>query len=175
MLRAALISAVILLGQMLLAPALTAAIALEPLPVPSGQVVLTVDGNIALHNNADGQAQFDMAMLQALPKTSFKTSTIWTDGVQTFEGVLIADLLTRLGNEGTEIRAYAANDYEFRFPVSDASKHDGLIAYHINGAPLPVTNKGPLWIVYPFDRDPGLQAETFQSESVWNLETMTLY
>ncbi len=113
-------------------------------------------------------------MLQALPVTRFKTSTIWTDGVLAFEGVSVADLLARVGSEGDEIQAVAANDYEIRFPVGDASDHDGLIAYRINGSPVPASNKGPLWIVYPFDRDPDLQSERFQGESVWSLETMTL-
>lgn len=171
MVRAALISAVLMLGQISLAPAF----ALDPLPAPTGAVILTVDGKIAVHNTADSKAEFDMAMLQALPHSGFKTGTIWTDGVQNFEGVSIADLLARLGTDGTEIRAFAANDYEIRFPVEDATLHGGIIAYAINGAPLPVTNKGPLWIVYPFDRDPSLQVERFQGESVWNLEAMTLY
>lgn len=162
---------ILVLGQMLLAPAF----ALDPLPKPSGAVILTVDGQIALSNTLDGKAVFDLAMLQALPKTAFTTTTIWTDGPQAFEGVRIADLLARLGSTGNEIRAFAANDYEIRFPTIDATEHDALIAYRLNGGDLPVTNKGPLWIVYPFDRDPSLQAERFQGESVWNLETLTLY
>jgi hypothetical protein len=169
-LHAALISAVFLLGQIFLTPAY----ALDPLPAPTGKIILTLDGRIALHNTADGKAAFDLAMLQALPVTRFRTSTIWTDGVQAFEGVSIANLLARVGSEGSEIQAVAANDYEIRFPVSDASDHGGLIAYQINGSLLPVSNKGPLWIVYPFDRDPDLQTERFQGESVWSLETMTL-
>lgn len=168
--RAALISAVVLLlgGQL-------PARAIEPLPVPTGEVILTVDGKIAAHNTADGKAQFDLAMLQALPKSGFRTTTIWTDGMQAFEGVSFKDLLARLGGEATGIYAFAANDYEIRFPAADATDNGGIIAYRLNGEDLPVTNKGPLWIVYPYDADRALQSERFQGESVWSLETITLY
>jgi hypothetical protein len=168
-LRAALVSLLLLVG--LAGPVF----ALDPLPKPEGPVVLTVLGRVALHNTADGKAEFDLAMLQALPRSEFSTSTIWTDGLQNFAGVRIADLLARLGSDAAEIDAAAGNDYEFRFPVSDAVAHDAIIAYERNGAPLPADNKGPLWIVYPYDRDPVLATERFTSQSVWNLETMTLY
>ncbi len=45
---------------------------------PAGAVILSVKGKIAVTNNGD-TADFDMAMLEALPRTSFKTSTPWTD------------------------------------------------------------------------------------------------
>jgi hypothetical protein len=169
-LRAVLISAVILLGQLVLAPSM----ALEPLPSPSGPVILTIDGAIDVSNTEDGKAAFDLAMLEALPRSSFTTTTIWTDGPQTFEGASITDLMARLGSKAGEINAIATNDYEIRFPVSDARDHAGLIAYRANGALLPPGNKGPLWIVFPFDSDPLLQTERFQSESIWSLATMTL-
>ncbi|WP_374654143.1 molybdopterin-dependent oxidoreductase [Dongia sp.] len=169
LLRAITIGAVLLLG--LSVPAL----ALDPLPAPQGPVLLTVAGKIAIGNTPGGRAEFDLDMLRALPRSGFATSTIWTDGVQRFEGVLVADLLARLGATASEIDATAANDYEIRFPAADATEHGALIAYAANGAPLPDDNKGPLWIVYPYDRDEALRSERFISQSVWSLETMTVY
>ncbi|WP_374380982.1 molybdopterin-dependent oxidoreductase [Dongia sp.] len=151
------------------------ALAIEPLPAPTGEVILVIDGKLGASNRPDGKAAFDLAMLQALPKTSFTTTTIWTDGPQTFEGVRIADLLARLGAAPAEINAVATNDYEIRFPASDATDNDGLIAYVANGAPLPADNKGPLWIVYPYDRTASLQTERFLSQSVWGVDSISLY
>ena len=51
-----------------------------------GDIILTLTGITA----ADGtkvSATYDLAMLQALPKTSFSTTTMWTQGVQSFDGV----------------------------------------------------------------------------------------
>jgi len=154
---------------------LAPAAAIDPLPAPTGPVILVLEGKLGLHNTAEGKAAFDLAMLQALPKTGFTTTTIWTDGVQTFEGVKIADLLARLGTKPAEINAQATNDYEIRFPVADALGHGAIIAYAQNGAGIPPNNKGPLWIVYPYDRDADLSNERYLSQSVWSLDHMTLY
>jgi hypothetical protein len=167
--RAAVIAAFIVVAGLL------PAAAVEPLPTPKGPVVLVLDGKLDTHNTADGKAAFDLAMLQALPKTGYTTTTIWTDGSQTFEGVKIADLLARLGAKPDELNALATNDYEIRFPARDALDHGAIIAYAQNGAAIPVDNKGPLWIVYPYDQDPELSNERFLGQSVWSLDHMTLY
>jgi hypothetical protein len=159
----------------LLLAGLSPAAAVEPLPAPTGPVILVLDGKLDLHNTADGKAAFDLAMLQALPKSGFSTTTIWTDGMQNFEGVKIADLLARLGASPTEIHALATNDYEIRIPIGDAVDHGAIIAYAQNGAAIPLNNKGPLWIVYPYDQDSELSNERFLSQSVWSLDHMTLY
>ncbi|MDY0872164.1 molybdopterin-dependent oxidoreductase [Dongia rigui] len=167
--RAAIIAAFILLAG------LPPAAAVEPLPAPTGPVVLVLEGTLDAHNTIDGKAAFDMAMLQALPKTAFNTTTIWTDGLQTFEGVKIADLMARLGAKPAEFNALATNDYEMSFPASDALDHGAIIAYAQNGAAIPLDNKGPLWIVYPYDQDAELANDRYLSQSVWSLDHMTLY
>lgn len=167
--RAAVIAVFLLLAG------ISSAAAVEPLPAPSGPVILELDGKLDAHNTADGKAAFDMAMLQALPKTSYTTSTIWTDGVQTFDGVKVADLLARLGAKPAEINALATNDYEIRFPAADALGKGAIIAYAQNGAAIPPDNKGPLWIVYPYDQDAELSNERYLGQSVWGLDHMTLY
>ncbi|MBI2256167.1 MAG: molybdopterin-dependent oxidoreductase [Proteobacteria bacterium] len=154
---------------------LVPAAAVEPLPAPTGPVILVLDGKLDTHNTSDGKAAFDLAMLQALPKTSFATTTIWTDGMQSFEGVKIADLLARLDAKPAEINALASNDYEIRFPTGDAVAHGAIIAYAQNGAAIPRNDKGPLWIVYPYDQEAELSNERFLSQSVWSLDHMTLY
>ena len=55
------------------------------LAAPTGPVILSVSGAIGVHNSGD-TAVFDMAALEALPKSEIRTSTPWT-GVSTFEGV----------------------------------------------------------------------------------------
>ena len=51
----------------------------ENLPQPIGPVLLTVTGNLAL-KNGENSAALDESMLADIGVTSFKTSTIWTDG-----------------------------------------------------------------------------------------------
>ncbi|MBL8707664.1 MAG: molybdopterin-dependent oxidoreductase, partial [Rhodospirillaceae bacterium] len=134
----------------------------------------TVAGRIAHTNAPDGEARLDLAQLQALPSRTIETTTPWTKGVQSFTGVAVAELLRHLGADGARLHATATNAYEVDFPVTDATNHDGIIAYLHNGAPL-AADKGPLWIVFPYDSDPALLGDRFRNASIWNLATLTLH
>lgn len=141
------------------------------LPQPSGEVVLTVSGAIAVHNDGDS-AVFDMAMLEALPTAEIRTETPWTDGMATFTGFRLADLLALLGTDSTVLRAFALNDYEAEIPVEDAEKYGVIVAYRMNGEIMPASDKGPFWVIYPFSDDADLRTETFYARSSWNLERL---
>ena len=76
------------------------------LPMPTGDVILTIEGNIQA-SNGDGVAQFDREMLEALGATTIKTTTPWYQGVVEFEGVLAQRVLDRIGANGDEVIAVA--------------------------------------------------------------------
>jgi len=117
---------------------------------------------------------FKLEDLKAFPVVSFETETIWTEGVQHFTGVSLAALMGDLGvTEGTLVMQ-AVNDYIVEFPVSGAVEGGPIIAYELNGAPMTRRNKGPLWIVFPYDHDPGYQTEEVFSQSIWQLVRITI-
>jgi hypothetical protein len=139
------------------------------LDAPRGAVVLTVTGAIAERNAGDA-AEFDLAMLEAFDATRIETTTIWTDGVQTFVGVELDDLLAALGAEGATLRAIAHNDYAVDIPVGDAVDGGPIVAYLRNGEAMSLREKGPLWVIYPFDSTPEYQSELIYSRSIWQLD-----
>jgi hypothetical protein len=143
-------------------------VAAEGLAAPTGTPVLTVTGAIT-HTNEGEAAVFDRAMLKAMPTDTFATSTIWTEGTPEFTGVPLVDLLAAVGSEGETIRAVALNDYGVEIPVSDAVEGGPIVAYAMDGAAMSVRDKGPLWIVYPYDSDPDYRTETIYSRSIWQL------
>ncbi|AJE48642.1 molybdopterin-dependent oxidoreductase [Celeribacter indicus] len=145
--------------------------AMADLPAPSGPVLLTVSGAIT-RTNSEGTAEFDREMLERLPVTEFETSTIWTEGTHVFTGVSLADLLRYLGAEGAQIKASALNDYVVTLPVTDAVPHGPIIAYEMNGAAMRVRDKGPLWIVYPYDANADYRSEVIYSRSIWQLDRL---
>jgi hypothetical protein len=159
------------LGSALLAvaAALSAGMASAELPTPSGDVVLAVSGAITV-TNADGQALFDRDMLETFEPDAFTTTTIWTEGAHTFVGVPLADLLAAVGAEGSVLRASAINDYTVEIPVADAVEGGPIVAYLMDDNPMSVRDKGPLWVVYPFDSAPEYQTETIYSRSIWQLD-----
>ncbi len=141
------------------------------LAAPSGKVVLRVTGQIAAANVGEA-AEFDLAMLQALPATTFTTGTIWTTGKSSFTGVLLKDLLELVGAEGSTITATALNDYAVQIPVSDAVVAGPIVAYLFDGKTMSVREKGPLWVIYPFDDNPDYQSESTYSRSIWQLKSL---
>lgn len=145
------------------------ALTAEGLSKPSGQVILSISGELT-HTNAEGVAEFDLAMLSEMPATSFETSTIWTEGVQQFTGVPLHTLLEAVGVAGTQLSASAINDYSVDIPVSDAQLGGPIVAYLRNGEEMSVRDKGPLWIVYPYDDNDDYQTETIYTRSIWQLD-----
>lgn len=143
------------------------------LPAPSGEPVLTITGAIGKTNQGDA-AVFDMAMLEAMPMTRFETATIWTEGTHSFEGVALNDLLAAVGSHGGTISAKAINDYSITIPIADAAPGGPVVAYRMDGAAMSVRDKGPLWIVYPYDSDRKFQSEVIYSRSIWQLDRMVI-
>ncbi|MBF9061324.1 oxidoreductase [Rhodobacterales bacterium HKCCSP123] len=152
-----------------LASALFAAGAAAALEPAEGEVLLTVTGAIG-QTNAGDAAEFDRALLEGLGTVVIETTTIWTDGLQTFEGVELVDLLAAIEAEGTNLRGIAHNDYAVDIPVADAVEGGPIVAFLRNGEAMSLRDKGPLWVIYPFDSSPDYQSETIYSRSIWQLD-----
>ncbi|NLH80611.1 MAG: molybdopterin-dependent oxidoreductase [Phyllobacteriaceae bacterium] len=137
------------------------------------KVLLTVTGRIDAKGGAKG-ATFDLAALRALPTTTFQTATIWTEGRPTFTGVSLRVLLDAVHATGRSIHAVALNDYAVDIPVADAVEGGPIVAYEIDGKALPIRNRGPLWIVYPYDAKSDYRSEVIYARSIWQLDRIEI-
>jgi hypothetical protein len=115
-----------------------------------------------------------LADLQNLPTSSFSTTTIWTEGESLFTGVSLHALLEHMEHPVHELRAVALNDYAVSIPVGDAIDGGPIVAYLRDGAPMSLREKGPLWILYPFDDKPKYQSEEYFTRSIWQLSHIEL-
>jgi hypothetical protein len=68
----------------------------------------------------------------------------------------------------------ALNDYSSDIPFSDIAKYNVILATKQNGQYMSVRDKGPLFIVYPFDSDPELKHQTYYGRSVWQVSRITV-
>ena len=109
------------------------------------------------------------ADLAALPQISFTTTTIWTTEAATFSGPSLAAVLDSLGAEGASLSMIAVNDYKVEMPWALMEQDTPIIANRINGEPFSIRDKGPLWVVFPYDSDPRFQTEEIYSLSIWQL------
>ena len=154
----------------LLALGSSAARALER---PAGSVVLTLTGRVRRPNQGT-QADFDMPMLAALPQSSFSTRTPWFARARRFTGPLLRDVLAAAGAQGTTLRLTALNDYRVELPFDDAQRHDVIVARLLDERPMAVRDKGPLFVIYPFDARPELRSAVYYSRSAWQLRTIAV-
>ena len=132
----------------------------------SNKVLLTVSGNIAAENNT---MEFDRQALEALGMVSIETSTPWYKGSVKFEGVPLDSLMKAVGAKGERVVAVALNDYSSEIPMEDFAKYKTILALKRDGEYMPVRDKGPLFVVYPYDENPELKSQKFYSRSVWQV------
>lgn len=123
--------------------------------------------------------QVTLSELKSLPGAEFETSTIWTEGVQSFRGVWLSDLLTHLdiapNEQGTLLDFSALNEYLIEIPLNEIVPGGPLVAYEWNGKPMSPRDKGPLWVVFPYDSDEKFQTETVYAQSIWQLDRIEVY
>ncbi len=154
----------LLLANLSLAPAQDVAARSTAQPV-----VLTISG-------PDGGASHDLTMvdLEKLPKAEIRTTTPWHNGVQHFEGVSLQVLMESLKLSGANAQVTALNRYRTTIPMKDFSEFKPILAYRRNGAPMEVREKGPLFIIYPYDSNTALKHDTYFSRSAWQVRSITV-
>jgi hypothetical protein len=140
-----------------------------PTEPPKGTVILTINGKIGVKNTPDA-AVFDAPLLDALPQHSFVTATPWFKAPTKFTGPLLRDVLQALKANGTHIKAIALNEYKIDIPIEDAFKYDIVLATQINGRVISVREKGPIFVIYPFDSHVELRNQTHYGRSIWQLK-----
>jgi hypothetical protein len=83
-------------------------------------------------------------------------------------------LMAAIGASGDTVVATALNDYVTEIPIADFSVYNVLLALKRDGEYMTPRDKGPLFIVYPFDSDPALHHQRFYSRSAWQLARLVV-
>jgi hypothetical protein len=143
------------------------------LSMVSGKVILSVSGAITATNRSN-EAVFDRALLESLGSDKITTTTPWSTGADQFEGVRLETLMQALGATGSSVTAHALNDFSTKLPVSDFKRFHPILALKRNGEYMPVRDKGPLFIVYPFDADPELRQQEYYNRSAWQIARLVV-
>jgi hypothetical protein len=143
-------------------------LAQQPLAAPKEKAILAISGKISITNQS-GAAIFDLAMLEAMGLTTIETMTPWYTSKVKFEGVLMTKILKAVGATGEKLTISALNDYKTEIPVEDFEKFGTILAVKRDGQYMPVSDKGPLFVVYPYDANPELKTQKYFSRSAWQV------
>ena len=145
----------------------------EKLPAPTGKPVLTISGLIG-NTNAGDSAVFDLAGLEKLGMETIVTTTPWYSGKVRFEGVSLSKLMDLVGARGKTAKVIALNDYTTMVPLDDFRQFPVILALKLNGEYMHIRDKGPLFIVYPYDSSPELQNQVYYSRSAWQVSKIII-
>ena len=137
-------------------------------PADTGKPILTVTGKVG----PAGGVTFDREALEKLGLVTFETSTPWHTGKVKFEGVPLKVLMKHVAASGSTLQALALNDYSTDIPIEDFDKYNVILALKRDGEYMPVRDKGPLFIVYPYDSRPELKSQTYYGRSAWQLKRL---
>ncbi len=134
------------------------------------QPPLWVDGDI---RDTAGVGLHD-ADLSALEQQSFETSTTWNESVQRFSGPPLQLLLEQLGAGPGNLRLSAINDYSVEVDRSLLTADAPIIANRINDKAFGRREKGPFWVMFPFNQKPEFQRPIIYAACVWQLSKITV-
>lgn len=107
--------------------------------------------------------------LRALPQVSITTDTPWTEVPTEYEGPTLWSVLNTIGVTASNLEMVALNDYSIRLNSDRITQEWPIIARLQNGKTMSVREKGPYWLMFPFDDYEELQTETFYALSIWQL------
>ena len=122
---------------------------------------------------ADLRVELDSRDLAGLPLTEFRTGSVWTDAVHLYTGVLLRDLLLHLGVDPSatdgSVTISALDGYSARMKFHEITEVAPMLAFLRDGAPMPLREQGPFWLLFPYDDDPVFQTESIYARSVWQV------
>ncbi|NDW05121.1 hypothetical protein [Jiella pacifica] len=114
--------------------------------------------------------------LAALPQTRFETKAPWIATPAVFEGPSVAALLRAFAPEATFERAEigALDDYMVAAEVPRLVADGAIFAIRQDGAFMPVAQKGPVLVIFPFDDRPELQDKSHFGLCIWQISQIRL-
>lgn len=137
----------------------------------AGSTLLTVTGP-DVNTGETITHTFDRAAIDGLTQYTITTNTPWYDNSSNFEGPRFTDVLNAAGIKGNAFKVSALNDYSATLPLEDIEKYSVILATKLNGETLRVRDKGPLFVMFPFDDFPEIQTEANYGRSVWQVKSI---
>ncbi len=151
---------------------------------PDGKIVAPVtrefpahaDEKIILRVHADKEQSksYTLADIERLGMVQLDAKTFWSgyDGV--YQGVLLSRVLADSGLEGqSAIFVEALDRYSTTIPATDWKSWPVVLVTRRNSVPMPVIDKGPLWIMYPIKLDEKrLSNQTYVHRWIWQVKSI---
>ena len=133
-------------------------------------VILTIS---SLAGGAD--LRLDRDGMEARGLSFLDVETPWYGGRRHYEGVGMKRLISDAGVTATrDVHLHALNDYSVDIPWSVIDRYDPLLALKRDGEYMAVRDKGPLFLLFPFDNHAEIRTPWFYSRCIWQVDTIAV-
>jgi len=118
----------------------------------------------------DQELDLSLDQLEAMPQVTVETENEFSNGLVSYRGPLVRDVLALVGLEDRDtVRFTAANDYFVDIPTGDFRDYDAILAMEANGERLSRREKGPLWLMYPISEHAALRDPIYLRRLIWQV------
>ena len=148
---------------------LAASAALAGMALPNVKAQAEPEADLVVRHKDGSQQTLRFKDLRQLVQHELTTSSPWYEGITTFRGPLLRDVLALANFQSDTIVAKAANDYRITIPYQDVVKFNVMLAHTVNGERLTIRTSGPLFVMYPFDQLANLRLSTYYARCIWQL------
>jgi hypothetical protein len=144
----------------------------DTIPVPTGDVILTVTGNIGT-SNVDDTIQMDIATVESVGQVEYTVDDPFENRSVTYRGVLMSDLLDlwQVGDDATTLNIVALNDYAVDVPLADLRTYPVIFALQADGEYMPIATRGPAMLVYPYN-DFEFEVAIYNDYWAWQIKSI---
>jgi len=142
-----------------------------PLPPPAERNILTLE----IAGRPAAVRRVPLSELQRLPQQTYDSMLPEEDRISRWQGVPLSQLFdaTQLA-KSKRLRIDALNDYSALIPLSDLSAYEPILAYRRDDRYIGISERGPLFIIYPLVRYPELRTQLYFNRTVWQVSRITL-
>lgn len=143
----------------------------QPALPPAERIVLT----LAVAGHPEASRHLSLQALEHLPHRTYAATLPEESRLSYWQGVplslLFNDAQTR---DARRLRIDALNHYSALIPLSDLSVYEPILAYRRDDRYIGISERGPLFIIYPLVRHPELRTQVYFNRTVWQVSHITL-
>ena len=141
----------------------------DDIPVPEGDVILTVTGNIGT-TNVDESVEFDMATLESLGEVEYEVTDPFIEEDVVYRGVLMTDLLAvlQVPDDATALSVTALDEYSADIPLEELTERPVILALQADGEYMSIADRGPSRVIFPYN-DFEYDTEVVNTYWVWQI------
>jgi len=127
---------------------------------------------VLILQSPDMQTQFcDLSDLDSMPQEELLTSLpsgLGIIGKNEWSGISLKYIVQNLGaKEDSVIELAALNDYVISIPMKSINTYNPVLASRLNGNTISIRSKGPLILIYPFDKYREINTPLYQDYTIW--------